>query len=157
MSLYLNRELILFACSIWQGAFLSMCYDLLRLLRRLIPHKGWLVSTEDFLYWMFASWYLLVSFYKENSGILRGYLFFGIALGALVWHQAFSRMVVNGCVHGIRRLLRPFGRLWSRKKRKKRLKKKKKRDRMGIDNKKGKPDGKRRTEKKEESTADSAQ
>ena len=82
MSAYVTRELILLACSIWQGAVLGFWYDLIKTARKLIRHSHAAVSAEDLCYWIAAALYLFVRIYGENSGILRGYLFGGI-LGAL--------------------------------------------------------------------------
>ena len=83
MSAYVNRELILLACSIWQGAVLGFWYDLIKTARKLIRHSHAAVSAEDLCYWIAAALYLFVRIYGENSGILRGYLFGGILGGAL--------------------------------------------------------------------------
>ena len=80
MSAYVTRELILLACSIWQGAVLGFWYDLIRTARKLIRHSHAAVSAEDLCYWIAAALYLFVRIYGENSGILRGYLF-----GGIVW------------------------------------------------------------------------
>ena len=34
------------------GALLLVVYDLLRIIRRLIPHKIWLVGAEDLVFWI---------------------------------------------------------------------------------------------------------
>ena len=75
MSAYVTRELILFACSIWQGAVLGFWYDLIKTARKLIRHSHAAVSAEDLCYWIAAALYLFVRIYGENSGILRGYSF----------------------------------------------------------------------------------
>ena len=82
MSAYVTRELILLACSIWQGAVLGFWYDLIKTARKLIRHSHAAVSAEDLCYWIAAALYLFVRIYGENSGILRGYLFGGILGGA---------------------------------------------------------------------------
>ena len=91
MSAYVTRELILFACSIWQGAVLGFWYDLIKTARKLIRHSHAAVSAEDLCYWIAAALYLFVRIYGENSGILRGYLFGGILGGAALYHASFGR------------------------------------------------------------------
>ena len=88
MSAYVTRELILLACSIWQGAVLGFWYDLLKTARKLIRHSHAAVSAEDLCYWIAAALYLFVRIYGENSGILRGYLFGGILGGAALYHAS---------------------------------------------------------------------
>ena len=127
MSTYVTRELVLLACSIWQGAVLGFWYDLIKTVRKLIHHGRAAVSLEDFLYWMAAALYLFVKIYGENRGILRGYLFGGILGGAALYHASFGRFLPELLSRTVRKtgqvLLFPGKQLVkSVKKRRKRLK-----------------------------------
>ena len=127
MSAYVTRELILFACSIWQGAVLGFWYDLIKTARKLIRHSHAAVSAEDLCYWIAAALYLFVRIYGENSGILRGYLFGGILGGAALYHASFGRFLPELLAKGIKKAGRilAFPGKWlvkSMKKRRKRLK-----------------------------------
>ena len=109
MSAYVTRELILLACSIWQGAVLGFWYDLIKTARKLIRHSHAAVSAE------------------ENSGILRGYLFGGILGGAALYHASFGRFLPELLAKGIKKAGRilAFPGKWlvkSMKKQRKRLK-----------------------------------
>ena len=117
MSAYVTRELILLACSIWQGAVLGFWYDLIKTARKLIRHSHAAVSAEDLCYWI----------YGENSGILRGYLFGGILGGAALYHASFGRFLPELLAKGIKKAGRilAFPGKWlvkSMKKQRKRLK-----------------------------------
>lgn len=103
MSAYVTRELILFACSIWQGAVLGFWYDLIKTARKLIRHSHAAVSAEDLCYWIAAALYLFVRIYGENSGILRGYLFGGILGGAALYHASFGRFLPELLAKGIKK------------------------------------------------------
>lgn len=96
MSAYMGRELILFAKSVWYGSFLFFLYDCLRILRRTVPHTGAVIAVEDLLYWMGAAFFLFSVFFRENSGILRGYLFVGTGVGAFAWKYSLSTVWVEG-------------------------------------------------------------
>ena len=96
MSAYMGRELILFAKSVWYGSFLFFLYDCLRILRKTVPHTGAAIAVEDLLYWMGAAFFLFSVFFRENSGILRGYLFVGAGVGALAWKCSLSTVWVDG-------------------------------------------------------------
>jgi len=127
MSAYVTRELILLACSIWQGAVLGFWYDLIKTARKLIRHSHAAVSAEDLCYWIAAALYLFVRIYGENSGILRGYLFGGILGGAALYHASFGRFLPELLAKGIKKAGRilAFPGKWlvkSMKKRRKRLK-----------------------------------
>lgn len=127
MSAYVTRELILLACSIWQGAVLGFWYDLIKTARKLIRHSYAAVSAEDLCYWIAAALYLFVRIYGENSGILRGYLFGGILGGAALYHASFGRFLSELLAKGIKKAGRilAFPGKWlvkSMKKQRKRLK-----------------------------------
>ena len=127
MSAYVTRELILLACSIWQGAVLGFWYDMIKTARKLIRHSHAAVSAEDLCYWIAAALYLFVRIYGENSGILRGYLFGGILGGAALYHASFGRFLPELLAKGIKKAGRilAFPGKWlvkSMKKRRKRLK-----------------------------------
>lgn len=127
MSAYVIRELILLACSIWQGAVLGFWYDLIRTVRKLIRHSHTAVSVEDLLYWIAAALYLFVKIYGENRGILRGYLFGGILGGAVLYYASvgsfFSEFLAKGIRKTGRSLLFPGKQFVKNvKKRRKRLK-----------------------------------
>ena len=91
----LGEELILFAKAIWYGSFLIIVYDGLRIWRNCVRHKNWLISLEDFVYWIWAGVYVFSRFFQENSGQLRGYFFVGLVVGALAWHWALSKYFVD--------------------------------------------------------------
>lgn len=103
MSAYVTRELILLACSVWQGAVLGFWYDLIKTGRKLIRHSHAAVSAEDLCYWIAAALYLFVQIYEENSGILRGYLFGGILGGAALYHASLGRFLSDLLAEGIRK------------------------------------------------------
>lgn len=95
MSQYMNHELLLFWQSFRHGAFLLILYDILRIFRRVVRHGRIWTAVEDFSYWMFGALYLFVCFYRENSGMLRGYVFLGILLGMCVWNRTLSSCFVR--------------------------------------------------------------
>lgn len=94
MSGYLTEELLLFIKAFWQGAVLVLIYDVFRILRRAVPHGSFWIAAEDLSYWIFCAFFLLGYFYRENSGLLRGYLFAGVLLGGLACSVSISRIFV---------------------------------------------------------------
>lgn len=91
----MGRELVLFMKSLWYGSFLLMVYDCLRILRRVFAHSSGAVAVEDLVFWLGSSVFLFTSFFRENSGILRAYLFVGVAVGIAAWHFSLSRYFVK--------------------------------------------------------------
>ena len=77
------------------GMTVCCAYACLCLLRRAVRHTPAAIAAEDLLFWIFSAFWLLGYFYRENSGILRGYLFAGFLLGALACHFSVSRFFVR--------------------------------------------------------------
>lgn len=91
----MGKELILFMKSLWYGSVLLMAYDCLRILRRVFRHSNRVVAFEDLVFWIGSGLFLFSRFFRENSGILRTYMFVGAAVGTLAWYFSFSRFFVG--------------------------------------------------------------
>ena len=116
MSGTVRQEAMFFGISVLTGCGLLWLYDILLLWRRWIPHRSWLVSLEDFVYWCACAGIIFALFFQKNAGILRAYAFVGILIG--VW--------ILG------RIQRVFCKFWI-----KRLKKRKKTSKMAKSRDKG--------------------
>ena len=86
----MTGEILLFARALWYGAALLAVYDCLRVLRRTVRHRGWVVAVEDLFYWIGAGFFIFAGLYRQNSGILRGYFFAGMALGMVLYFWGIS-------------------------------------------------------------------
>ena len=75
-------------CFLW-GLCLIVVYDILRIIRIVIPHPNILVGIEDILYWICASIGMFFVLYKGNDGVIR---FF--AIGTTAATMGF----VNTCI-----------------------------------------------------------
>lgn len=114
MSEYLQRELLLFIHAFWYGALLASVYDCLRIFRLAIHHSSKILAVEDFMFWLGTSIFLFARFFMDNSGILRGYLFLGVFLGAGAWNISLGnwfRKFLGKLVLLLKRWLIPVKRL----------------------------------------------
>lgn len=112
MSLGILKELQFFGLAVLRGIWILVLYDLLRILRRVVPHGVWTIALEDVLYWAGTALLIFQLLYRENDGALRGYALFAVAAGMFAYHQTISGWLVehiagvlNWCF-GI--LLKPF-------------------------------------------------
>ena len=112
MSLGILKELQFFGLAVLRGIWILALYDLLRILRRVVPHGVWTIALEDVLYWAGTALLIFQLLYRENDGALRGYALFAVVAGMFVYHQTVSGWLVehiagvlNWCF-GI--LLKPF-------------------------------------------------
>ena len=82
------KEADVLLASFFTGMALLFVYDLLRIIRRLIPHGGWAVGAEDILFWIGGAVALFAMLYRENSGYIRGFSMGGVLLGMLLYNFA---------------------------------------------------------------------
>jgi hypothetical protein len=88
-------EFLTFGRACLLGALMAAGYDGIRLLRRIIPHRITGISMEDVLYWLLSGIAVFLLMYRETDGCIRGYIFGGILLGALVYYGIFGRWLVR--------------------------------------------------------------
>ena len=50
------------------GVLITFIYDILRIWRRVAPHKGLLVSLEDLAFWLFCAFYIIQLMHQESNG-----------------------------------------------------------------------------------------
>lgn len=162
MSEFMCREMVLFAKAFWYGAFLTLIYDCLRILRSTIPHKDRMIAVEDLLFWIGSSIFLFSHFFQDNFGVLRGYLFLGAVLGSIAWKFSLGNLFVIIMRKAVKNFLNQIKRLklWKRrcniflyqKKEEKRCRKLEKKEascqKKSVDHKMGKKSMKQKKRKK---------
>ena len=77
------------------GIWLMICYDLLRIFRILLAQKAWLVSLEDFFYWIYVSLSVFALLYRLNDGIFRAWAVGCVFLGMVFYDRLVSRNVMK--------------------------------------------------------------
>lgn len=87
------------------GVILVFCYDLLRIIRRLIPHGNLWIALEDILFWAASAVTIFAMLYRENDGYLRGFSIGGVILGMLLYSLLLGRFVVKGSVFLLEKIL----------------------------------------------------
>lgn len=106
------RETDILLAAIATGALLFFVYDLLRIIRRIIPHGTLWIAVEDVLFWLGSALVIFVMLYQEADGALRGFSIGGVVIGMLLYACLLSRFVVKGSVFLLEKilyiLLRPF-------------------------------------------------
>lgn len=105
--------------SIVMGIFITFVYDLLRILRRVIPHNAFFVSLEDLIFWVFCAVSVFLMMLRLSDGTLRWFAVLGALAGMLVYKKTVSGFFVKtvskllgGILGVIRKILlflsRPF-------------------------------------------------
>lgn len=95
-----------------RGVLILVLYDVLRIIRRVMPHGIWAVTLEDVAYWITTSLLVFQLLYRENDGAVRGYALLAVAIGMFFYHQTLSNWLVAHISDILKRclgtLLRPF-------------------------------------------------
>ncbi len=77
------------------GAGMMCFYDLLRIWRRLVRHRMVGMAAEDLLFWLTCGLALFGFMYRQNDGVIRGFLILGAAVGMLAYSILISRSVIR--------------------------------------------------------------
>lgn len=77
------------------GVRIAAVYDVLRILRRVFPHKAILVSLEDLIFWIGTAADVFLLLYRENNGKLRWYTVLGAGLGLFLYERLIGRYGVR--------------------------------------------------------------
>ena len=104
MSGQIREEAMLILMSIYGGIVLIICYDVVRILRRIFPAKLFRVIVEDIIYWTFASVFMFNIFLKYNYGKPR---FFSVvmALGTMgIFEWFIGRRIIDALSLKIKKL-----------------------------------------------------
>lgn len=95
MSAVIHQETVIFLMAVLHGIGLTVLYDLLRALRRAVPHGVAAVSCEDFLFWITSGFLTFCFAFRYTDGVIRAYVSAGIALGAVLYHFTVSTVVLK--------------------------------------------------------------
>ncbi|MFQ9516698.1 MAG: spore cortex biosynthesis protein YabQ [Eubacterium sp.] len=116
MSPQINEELILLLMSMYGGLVLILCYDSIRIFRRLFSASIFRVIVEDFIFWTVAAIFMFNILLKYNYGRPR-YFAIGAALGVMALFEWFIGRHIVDKLSGILKkimntLLKPLKKVW---------------------------------------------
>ncbi|MCD8366074.1 MAG: spore cortex biosynthesis protein YabQ [Clostridiales bacterium] len=84
---------------------------MLRIWRRILRHRAVGMAVEDLLFWTFCAFRLFAFMYRQNDGVIRGFIILGAAGGMFLYAALLSRWVVKGGTAVLSGVLRFFGRI----------------------------------------------
>ena len=67
----IGTEIRVFCYAILTGVLIVAVYLWIRVLRRLVAHRLWLINLEDACYWAGISVYTFVQIYHTSDGVLQ--------------------------------------------------------------------------------------
>lgn len=89
------EEINMFLEAAWSGMLIAVAYDVLRIFRRIVKHWDWVVTVEDYVFWVIVGILVFAMIFQWNDGIVRGYVIVTLFFGAYLYHTAFSTMLVK--------------------------------------------------------------
>lgn len=89
------NENIFLLHALLMGIFITFVYDILRILRRVIPHNSFFVSLEDLGFWIYCGAEVFLLMYHESNGTLRWFAVFGALAGMLLYKKLVSPFFVK--------------------------------------------------------------
>ena len=109
----------------FMGIYITFVYDLLRILRRVVPHNHFAVSVEDLGFWVYCAGKVFLLMHHESDGTLRWFAVLGALVGMLLYRKTAGALFVKYMsliLITIRDLLkkickifcRPFGVVWKK-------------------------------------------
>lgn len=91
------------------GIYITFVYDLLRILRRVIPHRDAVVSLEDLIFWIYCAAKVFLLMYYESNGTLRWFAVLGAVTGMFLYSKLVSPLLVSVVSDFLRRLMNVLG------------------------------------------------
>ena len=105
MSYQIVEESHFFLYSLCLGFVISFIYDILRLIRNLIPHHWFFIALEDIFFWIFTSIVQFLLLYKVNNGMIRWYSIAAALLGMVLYIKSLGQYMVAYMSFFIRKIL----------------------------------------------------
>lgn len=107
----MSRELIFLWQAVWVGVLIVFVYDGLRILRRVFLHKHFMISIEDFLFWLVCAVAVFLWMYRVSNGSLRWFAVAGALSGMFLYKKLFSEFIVTYTAKLISFLLHILGKI----------------------------------------------
>lgn len=84
-----------FFYSILGGLLIAFVYDLFRIKRKVVRTREFVVFAEDILFWILGAVIMFIAVYIGNDGEVRGFVFLGAMLGAVLYFLTLSKVVIS--------------------------------------------------------------
>lgn len=101
----MENENMFLLYALLMGIFITFVYDILRIIRRVVPHGSFMISIEDMAFWMYCAVKVFVLMYNESNGTLRWFAILGALVGMLAYKKLLSTPFVTYTSMGLGKLL----------------------------------------------------
>lgn len=97
--------------ALFTGVLITFVYDGFIILRRVIPHKSFVESLEDLIFWIFCAIYVFLWLYRESNGTLRWFAVAGALAGMILYKKTLSGIWVKGVTWLLSKVVWALGRI----------------------------------------------
>ena len=77
------------------GIYITFLYDILHILRKVVPHNGFWISLEDLVFWIYCAIEVFLLMYYESNGTLRWFAILSALTGMFVYKKLVSPVLVK--------------------------------------------------------------
>ena len=95
MSPQIKEEFLLLIMSLYSGLILILCYDAIRIWRRIVQASVFRMIIEDTVYWAVAAIYIFNMYLKYNYGRPRFFSLLFMAGIMILYEQLIGRKIVD--------------------------------------------------------------
>lgn len=94
------------------GIFVTFVYDILRIMRRVFPHSGFMTSLEDLGFWIYCAAEVFLLMYQMSDGTLRWFAVLGALVGIVVYKKLVSPWFVKYTSLALKKVVEILGRVF---------------------------------------------
>ncbi len=109
----MSEDSIFLLHALFTGILITFVYDGWIILRKVIPHKAFVESLEDLVFWVFCAVYVFLWLYRESNGTLRWFAVAGALIGMILYKKTLSGIWIKGAVWLLSHILRILGKILS--------------------------------------------
>jgi spore cortex biosynthesis protein YabQ len=98
MNNLVSNQAFIFLVSVAGGLIIAFIYDIFRIFRKTIKAGDIITYIQDLIFWMLVAIIIFAMVYISNEGKLRGYIFIGITVGAVLYSLLLSNIVMKSAM-----------------------------------------------------------
>ena len=95
MDSFCVQENLFLLYSLIMGIYITFFYDLLRIIRRVIPHNSFFISMEDLGFWFYCAMKIFYLMHTQGNGTMRGFAILGAMTGMFIYRKTLSPYFVK--------------------------------------------------------------
>ena len=95
MDSFCVQENLFLLYSLIMGIYITFFYDLLRIIRRVIPHNSFFISMEDLGFWFYCAMKIFYLMHTQGNGTMRWFAILGAMTGMFIYRKTLSQYFVK--------------------------------------------------------------